>query len=126
MCLRFVVLEGAATPHHDRSLFVLERTLPSTLRTGLLFAQLTRLLLGRCLQSSRQQTAHGRYPDVLHLGQINVETGTLFTPLLAYDDFSPAFSEFFDTLEIFRCRFACSHVASLQRVPSISPDEILP
>ncbi len=125
MCFRFVVGEGAAAPYRDRSLFVLERTQPSALRAGLLFAQLTRLLLSRRLQGPRQQTTHGCHADVFHLGQIDIQAGALLTPVLAYDNFPPTFGDFLDTLEIFRCGFASCHVASLQGVPSISPDEIL-
>jgi hypothetical protein len=92
----------------------------------MLFAKLSRLLLRCTLQSSGQQTAYGRHADILHLGQINVQAGTLFAPLLLDDDFSPALCQFLDPLEIFRCQLPCSHVASLQQVMSLSPDQILP
>lgn len=126
MRLRFPVLEGTAAPHRDRPLFMLERTYSSAFRTSLLFTQLTGLLLSRRFQSPCQQTAHGRHPDVFHLRQIDVEPRALLAPVLPHDDFSPPLREFLDPLEIFRCRFTCSHVASLQRDPSIRPDEILP
>ena len=126
MSLRFVVLEGRTGPHDNRSFLVLERThLPAT-RTGLLFAQLAALLLGRHFQGARQQGTHGRHRDVFHLRQIHIQPWALFAPVLSHDDFPPAFRQFLDALEIFRLQFARSHVASLQRDPSISPDEILP
>ena len=126
MSLRFPVFETAAAPHRDRPLFVLERAHSSAFRTSLLFTQLTGLLLSRRFQRPGQQTTHGRHADVFHLRQIDVEPRALLTPVLPHDDFSPPLREFLDPLEIFRSRFPCSHVASLQRHPSISPDEILP
>jgi hypothetical protein len=126
MSLRFVVVEGTTAAHHDRSVFMLDWAHPSTIRTRLLFTQLAGLLLGRRFQRPRQQTTYGRHADLFHLGQINVQAGALLTPVLADDDFSPALGEFLDSPQIFRDRFPCSHVASVQRDKSINPGEILP
>lgn len=126
MGFRFLVIEGAAAPHHDRSFIGFERTHSSTIGTRLLFAQLAGLLLGRHFQGSRQQTTHGCHTDVFHLGQIDIQAGALLAPVLPNDDFSPPLRKFFDALEIFRRRLSSSHVASLQRDTSIRPDEILP
>jgi hypothetical protein len=72
------------------------------------------LLMSRRLQSSCQQALNGCQGDVFHLAQINVQSGTFLAPMLPYDDFPPAFRQFFNALEIFPLQFSCSHVASLQ------------
>jgi len=92
----------------------------------LVSAELTGLLQGGEFQGARQQRSNGRHRDVLHLRQIDIKPGTLLAPMLPHDDFSPALSQFLDVSEILRRQLARSHVASLQRDPSISPDEILP
>lgn len=126
MALRFVVFEGRTGPHDNRPFLVLERThLPAT-RTGLLITQLAGLLLGRHFQGARQQGTHGRQRDVFHFGEVHVQPRALLAPMLPHDDFPPAFHQLLNALEIFRLQFTSSHVASLQRDPSISPDEILP
>jgi hypothetical protein len=86
-----------------------------------MITKLSGLLLRRALQGPGHQTSHSRHADVFHLGQINVQAGTLLAPLLSDDDLSPALGQFLDSLEILRRRFTCSHVASLQRDTSISP-----
>jgi hypothetical protein len=121
-----MVFERTAASHRDRPLLFSERTHPSAIGTGLLFTQLAGLLLRRGFQSARQQSTHGRHPYILHLGQINVEPRALLAPLLPHNDFSPALGQFLNALEILCRRFARRHVASLQRLPSVSPDEILP
>lgn len=126
MSLRFVMLKGTTVAHDKRSLLALERTHPSALGTGLLLAQLTGLLVGGHLQGAGQQTLHGRHRDILHLGEIDIETGPLFAPVLAHDNFSPAFGQFADVFEILRRQFTSRHCRLLQRDKSISLDEILP
>jgi hypothetical protein len=79
-----------------------------------LLTQLAGLHLSRRFHGSGQQATHGREAHVFHLRQIDVQTGPLVTPVLAHNDFSPAPGQFFDTLEIFGGRLACSHDASLQ------------
>ena len=117
MGLRFVVIEDAANPRHDRSFLMLERTLAPTFGTGLLRTQLAGLLLRRHLQGAGQQSTHGRHRHVFHLSQINVQPGTMLAPLLPHDDFSPASGQFLDPANILYRRFACCHVASLQEFP---------
>jgi len=116
-----MVLKRAAAAHHDRSVFGLQPAHPATFGTGLLVAQLAGLLLRRHFQGAGQQPTHRRHGHVFHLRQINVQPRALLAPPLPHDDFSPAARQFLDSLEIFRGRFACGHVASLQRVPSFSP-----
>jgi hypothetical protein len=84
------------------------------------------LLLGRHFQGSCQQSTHGGHRDIFHLGEINVQPGAFLTPMLPHDDFPPTFRQFLDMREILRIQLSCSHVASLQRVPSISPEQIVP
>jgi hypothetical protein len=90
-----------------------------------LLTKLFRLLLRRAFQGPGHQTTHSCHADVFHLGQINVQPRTLLAPLVSDDDLSPALGQFLNSLEIFRSRFTCSHVASMQRDTSISPGEIL-
>ena len=120
------MLEGRTGPHDNGSFLILERTHLPAIRTGWLFAQLAGLLLGRRFQSARQQGTHGRHRHVFPWREVHVQPRALLAPMLPHDDFPPAFRQFHDVLEIFRLQFARSHVASLQRDPSISPDEILP
>jgi hypothetical protein len=100
MSLRFVVVEDAANSHHDRPLLVLERTHLPALRTGMLLAQLVRLLSGPYLQCARQQRPHRRHRHFLHFRQADVEPGTLLAPVLPHDDFSPAPRQFLDPANI--------------------------
>ncbi len=120
------MFEGPARSHDDRSFLVLKRAHPSTIRAGLFFAQLAGLLLGCHFQGSCQQSLDGCHGNVFHLGQINIQPGTFLAPMLPNDDFPPTLCQFFNALEIFRFQFARGHVASLQQVMSIRPDEILP
>jgi len=114
MSLRFVVVEDAANPHHDRSLFVRQRTHPPALGTSMLLAQLIGLLPGPYLQRARQQRPHGCHRHFFHLRQADVEPGTLLAPVLPHDDFSPAPRQFLDPANILCRRLACRHDASLQ------------
>lgn len=100
MRLRFVVIEDAANPHHDRSLLRLQRTHPPTLGTAILLAQLIGLLTGPYLQRPRQQRTHRRHRHFFHLGQADVQTGTLLAPVLPHNDFSPAPGQFLDSANI--------------------------
>jgi hypothetical protein len=100
MPLRFVVVEDAADPHHDRSFLLRERTDPPALRTRLLLAQWTGLLLCRHLQGARQQCLDGCHGDLFHLRQIDIKAGSFLAPLLPHDDFSPAVRQFLDVTEI--------------------------
>jgi hypothetical protein len=126
MCRRFKVIEGTAASHYNRPLRFSQRAHPPAFRTRLLFTQLASLLLGRGFQSPRQQATHGRDTDVFHLVQVDVQPRAAFAPSLPNDVFSPSLGHFLDSLEVFRRRFACAHVASLQQDPLVSPDEILP
>lgn len=126
MSLGFVVLERAARPHDNRSLLVLEQAHLPAIGTGLFGAQLTGLPLRGHLQGPCQQGAHGGHGDIFHFRQVNIQSRPLLAPLLPDDDFPPAFRQFLDVLEILRLQFARSHVASLQRDTSISPNKILP
>jgi hypothetical protein len=75
----------------------------------LLLAELAGLHLGRGLQRSCQQAAHGRQAHVLHLGQIDIQARSLIAPALAHNDFSPALGQLFDALEIFLSCLARRH-----------------
>jgi len=118
------MVEGAADPHGDVAFVTLQGARPSAGGAGLFLAELLGLLLGGDFESSGHQPLHGGQGHVFHLGQIDIESGTAFAPLLADDDFSPALGQFGDALEIFGGQFAWWHVASLQRDPSVSLDEI--
>jgi hypothetical protein len=126
MSLRFVVLKRATRPYNDGSLFTLKRAHSPAFGTGLFLAQLDRLPQRRDLQGACQQSTNGRHRDFFHLIKRHVQSGAMLPPMLPHNNFSPAFGQFFDLLEIFRSQFARSHVASMQRDMSISPDEILP
>lgn len=125
MRLRFVVVEGAADPHGDLAILALEGTKPLAGGAGLCGAELLGLMLGGNFERPGQQRLHGRHGDIFHLGQIDIQTRTLLAPLLSHDDFSPSLGEVLDVAEVFARKFACGHVASLQRDASISSDEIL-
>jgi hypothetical protein len=124
--LRFIVLKGAAGPYHDWSLFTLKRAHSSAIRAALFLTKLNRLSQRRDLQGACQQGTHGRHRDFFHLIERHVQPGALLPPMLPHNDFSPPFGQFFDLLQIFRRQFTRSHVASMQRDMSISPDKILP
>jgi hypothetical protein len=100
MRLRFVVVEDAANPHHDRPFLMLKRTDPPTLGTGILLAQLVRLLPGPHLQGAGQQRPHSRHRHFFHFRQGHIESGTLLAPVLSNDDFSPASRQFLDPANI--------------------------
>ena len=114
MRLGLVMVEGAADPHGDRSFVALQGARPSAGRAGLLGAELLGLLLGGRFKSAGHQRLHGGQGHAFHLGQVDVESGTVFAPLLTHDDFSPALGKFRDVLEILGGKFTCGHVASLQ------------
>lgn len=114
MSLRFVVQEGVADPRHDGPLLMLKRTNPAALRTGVLRPELLRLPLRRHLEGSREQGLDGRHGDILHLGQVDVETGSVLAPVLPDDDFSPPPRQLLDSAKVLSRRLPCCHVASLQ------------
>lgn len=89
MRLRFVVQEGAADPRHDGPLRAPKRTHLPALGTGMLRPELHRLLLRRRLEAPREQGLDGRHGDVFHLSKVDVESGSVFAPVLPDDDFSP-------------------------------------
>jgi hypothetical protein len=101
MSFRFVVLKGAAGPHHDWALSTLERTYLATIGTGLFLTQLDRLLQCRHLQGAGQQSTHGRHRHLFHLVEIDIQTGSLLAPMLPHNDFSPTLGQFLDVLDIF-------------------------
>ena len=121
----FVVFKDSAVAHGDRTVLVDERTHSPAIRTSLLRAELAGLLLSGDLQGASQQGPHSGHGDVFHLGQVDIESGALLAPILPHDDFSPAFGQFLDALEIVWIEFARRHADSLQGDPSISPDEML-
>ena len=125
MCLGFAMVEGAAGPHGDVAFVALQGARPAAGGAGLFVAELLGLLLGGGFESAGHQSLHGGHGHVFHLGQIDIESGTVFAPLLADDDFSPALGQVGDVLEIFGGEFACGHVASLQGVLSVRLAEIL-
>jgi len=54
------------------------------------------LLAGRVFENARGQSLGGGVGHLLHLRQINVETGPLVAVRAAGNDFSPLFREFAD------------------------------
>jgi hypothetical protein len=126
MSLRFVVFKGGASPHDNRTRFTIQRTKSATTWASLLLAQLARLLKGGHLQGAGQQGLYRRHRDIFHLLQTHVQARAFLAPMLSHDDFSPAFGQILDVLEILHRKLARSHVASLQRDRTIRPSEILP
>jgi len=114
MRLRFVVQEGVADPRHDGPLLVPQRTHLPARGTGVLRPKSPRLLLRRRFERSRQQGLDGRHGDVFHLGQVDVESGSVLAPVLPDDDFPPAPRQFLDAAKVLCGRLPCGHVASLQ------------
>jgi hypothetical protein len=126
MSLRFVVFKGGAGPDHNRACFAIHWAKSATTWASLHFTQLARLLKGGHLERAGQQGLHRRHRDIFHLFQTHVQAWAFLAPMLSHDDFSPAFGQILDVLEILRRKLARSHVASVQRDKTISPGEILP
>ena len=101
MSLRFLVVEEAADPHHDRPFLLPQRTHPPAFRTSVFRTQLVGLLPGPYLQRARQQRLHGRHRDFFHFRQAHVEPRALLAPVLLDDDFSPAPGQFLNPPNIF-------------------------
>ena len=59
-----------------------------------------RLPLRRHLKGAGEQRLHGGHGHLFHLRECDIGSGSLLTPVLADDDFSPAMSEFLDTSKI--------------------------
>ena len=126
MSLRFVVQEGVADPRHDGPLLVPKRAHLPARGTGMLRAELHRLLLCRCLEGPREQGLDGRHGDVFHLGQIDVESGTVLAPVLPDDDFSPLFGQGVDLGEVLVVELARRHSASMFHLALMVRDALSP
>jgi hypothetical protein len=101
MSLRLVMLDRRTGPHNDGPLLFSERTVSSTARTGVSVAELSGLLVGGRLEGPGEEGLDGGHGDFFHLVEVDIEAGSVLAPVLADDDFSPAFGEFGDALQIF-------------------------
>ena len=109
MARGFGVFERAAAGG-DRTEFVLHKTSFAAIGTGLMSAEPIRLQLGRGLERTSSQPAHGGDGDLLHCGEVDVETWTIVSICLTRDDLSPLATQLVDSLEIFRREFVLGHV----------------
>jgi len=101
MSRRLAEFEATADASDERSFFLLKRTHLSASRTGLVFAQSVGLLTHRRFQSPGHEAVQRGHGDVFHLGDIDIQAGAVVSPVLTHDNFSPAFGEFLDLLQIF-------------------------
>jgi hypothetical protein len=94
-----------------------------TLGTGLLLCQLFPLPRGRFLQRAGGQTLGSSVGHLLHLGKIDIESGSLVAKRMSNDNFSPLLGEPGNSPQFFRRELPCRHDIVILEVREISSGE---
>jgi hypothetical protein len=76
---------------------------------GVFAAQGLGLLAGTGLERAGRQAGGGGQRHLLHLIDIDVETGPVVAERVPDDDFAPLPGELLDVFEVGRCQLPCAH-----------------
>jgi hypothetical protein len=91
-------------------------TRPTTVGTGLEFAQAGGLLVKQGLQGAFGQAGGGRLSDLLHGVEVDVEPRAGVAEGAVGDDLAPPRRELPEFVQFLRCKRSACHDASCQRV----------
>ena len=117
------MLEGA-TGDVDGAVLGGDRTRPDAAGTGLVVAQELGLLGRGLLQGAGRQAAGRGLSDLLHLGQIDLEAGSLVPEGAADDDFAPVLGDGGDTVQILGGQLPRTHDEIILDVRAWRRDEL--
>jgi hypothetical protein len=102
------VLKGAPG-HVDEAVLGGDGTRPAAVGTGLVVARELGLSRRGLLQGAGRQSAGRGLSDLLHLGQIDLEAGSLVPEGAADDDFAPLLGDDGDTIQILGSQLPRTH-----------------
>jgi len=108
---RFALLQGWPL-HLERAFLAAEDTRPPAVGTGLLLAQGGGLSFEEGLQGSLSEAGGGGEGNLLHGGEIDVESGTVVAEGASGDDFAPLGGEATEFLDFVGRKATACHDAS--------------
>jgi hypothetical protein len=125
MANRFALGEVGAM-HLERPLPPADGTRPAAVGAGLVFAQGGGLLFEQGLHGAFGQTGGGGSSDLLHGGEIDIQSGTAVAEGAAGDDLAPLGREVLEFPEFGGGERAACHDASCLGVRSVPAEKMLP
>lgn len=122
---RFALLQLGAL-RLEGTLLAAEDTKASAVGTGPLLAQRLGLLLQEGLQGAFRESSGSGGGDLLHGGEIDVESGSVVAEGVSGDNLAPLSSETVEFLEFFGSEGARSHDASCLGVETTTRGKLAP
>jgi hypothetical protein len=110
----------------ERAWLTAEGAKPPAVGTGLLRAQGVGLLFQEGLQGALGEAGGGRVGDLLHGGEIDVESGPVVAEGASGDDFAPLCGEAAEFLDVVGGKGAVCHDASCVGVRTRGKEKVAP
>lgn len=90
----------------------------------MLVAQELGLLRRGFFEGAGGQAAGRGLSDLLHIGQIDIQPGSLVSVGAADDDFAPVLGDLGDAVQIIGSQLPCTHDKIILEVRALHPDEL--